>query len=229
MNRGASAVSPSASRICRMQKFRPCSKSTNVSPHQTCSRISLRVTISPPRRASSSSTLSGCGASLTTSPWWRSSPGAGVQFERAKPQDGRRHSSKTHLELSPHPWMPAEGRTITAARRRPPRRDRHRKQQEGSSWHCELAIMAPDFDSGNDRRAHPLSRVAGRLLGRAVLAPEGLHAGLHHGAGLHGAAEAGIRQAQHEDHRPQRRPGRRATASGPRTSRRPRATRRTTR
>ena len=35
MNRGASAVSPSTSRIWRMQKFSPCSKSTNVSPVQT--------------------------------------------------------------------------------------------------------------------------------------------------------------------------------------------------
>ena len=35
MNCGASAVSPRTSRICRMQKFSPWSKSTNVSPLQT--------------------------------------------------------------------------------------------------------------------------------------------------------------------------------------------------
>ena len=32
MNRGESALSPRASRIWRIQKFSPCSKSTNVSP-----------------------------------------------------------------------------------------------------------------------------------------------------------------------------------------------------
>src|SRR5262245_14650669 len=59
-----------------MQKFSPCSKSTNVSSHQTCSRISLRVNTSPLRRASSSSTLSGCGGSFTGSPFNRNSVGA---------------------------------------------------------------------------------------------------------------------------------------------------------
>ena len=34
--------------------------------------------------------------------------------------------------------------------------------------------------------------------------PEGLHPGLHHRTRLHGRPAAGIRQAQHQDHRTQR-------------------------
>ena len=41
--------------------------------------------------------------------------------------------------------------------------------------------------------------------------------------------EAGVRQAQLQDHRPQRRSGRPTTSAGPRTSRRRRGTRSTTR
>src|SRR5215471_9407410 len=60
-----------------MQKFNPCSKSTKVSPHQTCSRISFRVNTSPLRRARSSRTLRGCGGSFTGSPFSRNSAEAG--------------------------------------------------------------------------------------------------------------------------------------------------------
>ncbi len=38
--------------------------------------------------------------------------------------------------------------------------------------------------------------------------PEGLHAGLHHRARLHGRPQARVRQAQHQDHRPVGRSGR---------------------
>ena len=38
-------------------------------------------------------------------------------------------------------------------------------------------------------------------MGDPVLASEGLHAGVHHRARVHGGAQAGVRQAQHEDHR----------------------------
>ena len=51
-----------------------------------------------------------------------------------------------------------------------------------------------------------LPRLDRRLVGGAVLAPEGLHAGLHDRARLHGEDQAGVRQAQREDHRALRRP-----------------------
>src|SRR5687768_4231124 len=61
-------------------------------------------------------------------------------------------------------------------------------------------------------RHHPgpdqVSRLDRRLVGRAVLASEGLHSCLHHRARLHGEAEARVRQTQREDYRAQRRPGR---------------------
>ena len=41
-----------------------------------------------------------------------------------------------------------------------------------------------------------------------VFPPQGFHAGLHHRAGLHGRAEAGVRQAQLQNPRSQHRPGR---------------------
>ena len=72
----------------------------------------------------------------------------------------------------------------------------------------QLGDIAPDFEADTTRRPHPLPRVARQFLGRAVLAPEGLHPGLHHRARLHGEDQAGIRQARRQDHRPQRRSGR---------------------
>jgi hypothetical protein len=70
--RGAVAESSRARRICLMQKLRPASKSTNDSP-QTSSRISSRLTTSPERRASSSSTRAGWGWSVATGEPARSS------------------------------------------------------------------------------------------------------------------------------------------------------------
>ena len=61
---------------------------------------------------------------------------------------------------------------------------------------------------GDDRGRDQLPRLDRRLVGRAVLAPEGLHAGLHDRARLHGEDQARVRPAQREDHRPLRRPGR---------------------
>ena len=92
-----------------------------------------------------------------------------------------------------------------------------------------IGDTAPDFRGRHHGRAHQLSRVARRLVGRAVLAPQGLHARLHDRARLHGEAQAGVRQAQRQDHRPQRRSGRQPRKLGRTTSRRRRATRRTTR
>ena len=72
-------------------------------------------------------------------------------------------------------------------------------------------------------RADQLSRLDRRFVGGAVLASQGLHAGLHDRARLHGEDQARVRQAQREDHRPV---GRSAstTRSGPPTSRRRRGT-----
>src|SRR4051794_28861872 len=52
--------------------------------------------------------------------------------------------------------------------------------------------------------------MAGRFLGRAVLAPKRLHPRLHDRARLHGPHQAGIRSPQREDHRLERRPRREA-------------------
>jgi hypothetical protein len=78
-----------------------------------------------------------------------------------------------------------------------------------------VASMTPPRISRRDDPGHDqFSRMDRRRLGDPVLAPQGLHPGLHDRARLHGGAEAGIRQAQHQDHRPQRRPGERATVNG---------------
>ena len=67
------------------------------------------------------------------------------------------------------------------------------------------------------RRQHrgpdQLPRVEGRQLGRALLAPEGLHAGVHHRAGPRGRAQARVRQAQREGRRPVGRRRRRSTTT----------------
>src|SRR5687768_6015115 len=70
------------------------------------------------------------------------------------------------------------------------------------AWHCRLATWLPT-STLRQPRAVSLSRVARRVLGRAVLAPERLYAGVHHRVGLHGPAQTRVRQARHEDHRPQ--------------------------
>ncbi len=62
-----------------------------------------------------------------------------------------------------------------------------------------IGSIAPDFTQ-DDRRAHPLPRMGGDL-GDPVLAPQGLHAGVHHRAGHGGQAQARVRQAQREGHR----------------------------
>ena len=49
-----------------------------------------------------------------------------------------------------------------------------------------------------DGRDDQLPRLDRRQLGRPVLAPEGLHPGLHHRARLHGQDQARVRQAQHQ-------------------------------
>src|SRR5258706_7077166 len=68
MNRGDSARSPNASRNSRTHRFRPCSKSTNVSLTQISSRSWSRVTSSPGRAASTANTRHAWGRSRTARP-----------------------------------------------------------------------------------------------------------------------------------------------------------------
>ena len=70
----------------------------------------------------------------------------------------------------------------------------------------QLGDIAPDFDADTTEGRLRFHDWLGEFLGRAVLASEGFHAGLHHRARLHGADQAGIRQTRREDHRAQRRP-----------------------
>ena len=62
------------------------------------------------------------------------------------------------------------------------------------------------------RRSDPVLRLGGRQLVRDLLAPEGLHPGVHDRARLHGQDQARVRQAQLQDPGPQRRFGRRPQA-----------------
>ena len=66
----------------------------------------------------------------------------------------------------------------------------------------------PRFRSRDHARQDSFPRLARQFLGRAVLASEGFHPGLHHRARLHGAHQAGIRQARRQDHRAFGRSGR---------------------
>ncbi len=66
----------------------------------------------------------------------------------------------------------------------------------------------PGFRSRHHRRQDPFSRMARQQLGRAVFPPQGFYAGLHHRAWHDGEAQARIRQARRENHRPLGRPGR---------------------
>ena len=54
----------------------------------------------------------------------------------------------------------------------------------------QIGDTAPDFEADSTRRPDPLPRLDRRLVGGAVLAPEGLHARLHDGARLHGAGSS---------------------------------------
>src|SRR2546422_8941116 len=65
------------------------------------------------------------------------------------------------------------------------------------------------------------SRVDRRQMGDPVLAPEGLHARVHDGVGLYGGTQAGLRPAQRQGRRLERRPGERPRALGQRYQRDP--------
>src|SRR6185436_14237121 len=82
MYRGVAAESPSADRMWAMQKFRPRSKSTNVSAPQIAWRSSSRVTTVPARPASIASTRAGCACSFTGEPLRASVPASGSNSKR---------------------------------------------------------------------------------------------------------------------------------------------------
>ena len=79
----------------------------------------------------------------------------------------------------------------------------------------KIGDTAPDFEA-DTTEGDLVPRLDRRLLGRAVLAPEGLHAGVHDRARLHGEDQAGVRPSQREDHRPLRRLDRRPRGMGAR-------------
>src|SRR2546422_3021398 len=58
-------------------------------------------------------------------------------------------------------------------------------------------------------------------MGDPVLAPEGLHARVHDGVGLYGGTQAGLRPAQRQGRRLERRPGERPRALAQRYQRDP--------
>ena len=163
------------------------------------------------------------------SPWATGSGNSAVSPRPIAPVSGnirsipcgatrRRPTFATNLSLF-MPELHSPRRAQRARRRHPPgapaargptgeKRHVASHQRRGSELHRQ-------HHAGADRFPH----VDWRQLGHPVLASQGLHPGLHDRARLHGPAEARIRQAQHEDHRPQRRSGRRITRSGRRTSR----------
>ena len=88
--------------------------------------------------------------------------------------------------------------------------DRHSPDPATQGAHMSLTIgdTAPDFEADTTEGRDQLPRLDRRRLGRPVLAPARLHAGLHDRARLHGLDQARLRQPQREDHRPLRRPAR---------------------
>src|SRR5262249_23143950 len=139
--------------------------------------------------------------SLITSPRWRSSPEARSSSNTEKRRTVRplmENSSATHpLSME---WVSKLPEAV-------PRSSasgvgRGRESGEVQTSHDTGGIYGtanqrdrPRFHGRDHPGPDPLPRLAGRLLGGAVLASEGLHPGLHHRAGLHGAHQAGVRQA----------------------------------
>src|SRR5215831_689748 len=81
-------------------------------------------------------------------------------------------------------------------------------QKEGAGYDTQDRRYRPGFSGRNYRGEHPFPRLDWGFLGRALLAPEGFHPGLHHRARLYGKDQARVRPTQRQDHRIERRSGR---------------------
>ena len=56
----------------------------------------------------------------------------------------------------------------------------------------QIGDQAPDFEAETTQGRIRLHEWIGRLMGGSVLPPQGLHARLHDGAGLHGETQARV-------------------------------------
>ena len=150
-----------------------------------------------------------------------------VDGESTGESEGRAHErgNRTHGAT----LIPDFGTRLSARRGHSLRSSFTRDAAERYSDGAATGRRSPRLHRGVHRGHDQLPRLPRRQLGRPVLAPEGLHAGVHDRARLHGEDQARVRQAQREDPRPVGRPARRATRAGPTTSKRRRGTRRTTR
>ena len=115
-------------------------------------------------------------------------------------------------------WLPkgsfstsGEGRTFFT---RFSVRDLFGDQTRRSGMALTIGDEAPNFTAQTTEGEIDLPRLDRRLVGGSLLPSEGLHAGLHDRARLHGLDQAGVRQARRQDHRPLRRSRRQALGLG---------------
>ena len=80
----------------------------------------------------------------------------------------------------------------------------------------QLGDTAPDFEAETTEGRIKFHDWVGGFVGGVVLASQGLHAGLHDGARLHGEDQARVRPPQREGHRALGRPDRRSRRLGTR-------------
>ena len=133
-----------------------------------------------------------------------------VQRDIRRDLDHARHPSRSRGRRSLRDRGPRDSWSTRSARGRP----RTAAKQWGRSHDHPHRRHRPRFRGRHHPGPDPLPRMDRRRLGGPVLASQGLHAGLHHRARLHGQDQARVRQARREDHRHQRRPGRGPSSLG---------------